>query len=269
MPKFYDLRLNPINACANLLYKSGENEEMRGCVFCQRCYSNARISESRRAVSPKIIFNEIFSIYGPEILEKVTKVILITGDTRTEFEMLRLANDIHSNYLCKNKFSGTFSVVTTIIQSSQGITNLSKLDDRLFEFPIECFDRRELILGQRKGIPLDRVVEILKIARDKFRHIRVNYLVGLDDLESARRGFGILASNNLVDDVVSNIFVPYTETALKYRLTESLEIEYLYKMRDIIRGFGFSPKKTGTTKDAFSHFEKTILEDELVKTVNR
>ncbi|MEM1261419.1 MAG: hypothetical protein AAGH76_03405 [Pseudomonadota bacterium] len=218
-------------------------------------------------LTPKQIFDEIFAEHGRDILLYITKVMLITGDLPTEEAMLRLFESVYHQHLHPNGFQGTYSVVTTVVQSDAGMERLAQVDNSLFEFPIECFSRREVILGQRKGIPMTRVLDVLSRARKRFKNIRVNYLVGLDGLEAARRGFGELAEADLVDDVIANIFVPYTLESLQYRCPQSFEMSYVYAMRDILIEFGFRPKKTGTTKDLFSHFEKRVLEDELVPTV--
>ncbi|TCV90660.1 hypothetical protein [Sulfurirhabdus autotrophica] len=262
--KYYDLRLNPINVCSNLKYKTGFSGELKGCVFCQRCYESPRKSENRTIVPIHEIFAEIFAEHGKDALEKITKILLITGDVQTEAGMLQLVEEIHHNHLAPANFKGTFSVVTTTIRSHEGIQRLSQIDNTLFEFPIECFTNRKTILGEAKGIPLEQVAEILSIARKYFKYIRVNYLFGLDDIESARKGFDFFAKNNLLDDVVSNIFVPYSEQAMQFRTPQSNAMHYIYEMRALIEQYGFSPKKTGTTKDAFSHFAKPFKADELV-----
>ncbi len=262
--KYYDLRLNPINVCSNLKYKTGFSGELKGCVFCQRCYESPRKTENRIIVPIHDIFAEIFAEHGRDVLEKVTKILLITGDMQSEEDILQLVEDIHHNHLVPANFQGTFSVVTTTIRSHEGIRRLSHIDDTLFEFPIECFSNRKTILGEAKGIPLEQVAEILSIARQYFKYNRVNYLLGLDDLESARKGFELFAKNNLLDDIVSNIFVPYSEQAMQFRTPQSNAMRYIYEMRALIEQYGFAPKKTGTTKDAFSHFAKPFKADELV-----
>lgn len=265
----YDLRLNPINTCSNLKARSGVNGEQRGCVFCHRCYDQTRTIENRALVSLDALFRDIEAKHGPTVFPKIKKVMVVTGDLDGEPAMLELLDRIYHDHLIPKGFVGVFSAVTTLIRSEQGIRRLANLDNTLFEFPIECFERRATILGDQKGISIEAVRTVLRIARKYFRSIRLNYLVGLDRLSEIRMGFEQLCRERLVDDVISNIFVPYDARALKYRLAESFDMRYLYGYREIMYKLGLSPKRTGPTKDAFSPFAKSCMDDELLPQKNR
>lgn len=260
----YDLRLNPINACSNLRFRTGIDGELKGCLFCHRCYDRPRSVESRSVVSLGKLFGEIEAEHGAEVFSKIAKVMVVTGDLDRETEMLELLEAIYQGYLIPRGFRGVFSAVTTLIRSTQGIERLARLDNTLFEFPIECFERRSTILGPLKGIPLDEVIAVLNIARKHFRFLRVNYLVGLDRLSAVADGFQRLQRDPLIDDVISNIFIPYDTRALRYRRPESFDMRYLYEYREILQTLGLSPKRTGPTKDAYSPFIKSVMEDELL-----
>ena len=264
LSEFYELRLNPVNACANIRCKTGFKKEFRGCVFCQRCYPYMRHSENREIVKPSEIFAEIFRQYGSEVVEKIRKAILVTGDTKTGRQMLELAESIFYEHLIPNHFRGTFSVVTTVIRDEEHIRRLSNMDNTIFEFPIECFSRRGEILGEAKGIPLTEVGEILSTARRYFKYIRVNYLIGLDDLESADEGFRYLTERRLIDDVIANIFMPFTEEVMMFRQPQANSIQFLHAYRDLFAKYGLSPKRTGATKSLFCHFDKADMGDELI-----
>ena len=202
LDKFYDLRLNPVNICANLRYDSGIDGKLKGCVFCHRCYGEPRKAENRRIISPKEIFKEIFNLYGNDVLSKVTKVLLNTGDNKSEDELLALIDQIYYEHLIPNNFRGTFSVVTTLIRSESEIKRLSKIDNTLFEFPIECFSRRKQILGEKKGIPVSEILHIFSIAKKYFKYIRINYVIGLDSLKVMEKEFSRLSQSNLINDVL-------------------------------------------------------------------
>lgn len=259
---FYDLRLNPINACANLKHRSGNDGRLRGCVFCHRAYGAERLTEHRKVVYPAALFDDIRSQHGRDVLTRVSKVMLVTGDLRDEQAMLGLAREIYQDHLAPGGFRGVFSTVTTLIRSEQGIRALAALDNRIFEYPVECFSRRGVILGAKKGDGMDSVIRTLGLARHHFEHVRINYLVGLDDLHSAREGFQRLARLQLVDDIIPNIFVPPTREAMTYRTPGSFSMSYVYQMRKIIEEGGFRPHRISATKDLYPHFAKRNQEDE-------
>jgi len=267
LDEYYDLRLNPINSCSNMKYPSGEDQKLLGCVFCQRNYGEQRLTENRRVVSPASMFKNIFEHHGSEVLKKVSKVMLVTGDLSNEEDMLDLVNDIYHNHLVPNGFKGVFSTVTTVIKTEQGIKSLARIDNTIFEFPVECFTRRALILGEKKGCSFEEVIKILKIAKQYFINTRINYLVGLDDINDAQRGFETLAKLKLVDDIIPNIFVPPTQAAMEYRSKDSCSMEYIYKMREIIESQGFRPKRISATKDLYSHFIRDRQDDELAPSL--
>ncbi len=262
-PEFYELRLNPVNFCANVKYKTGENHEFRGCAFCHRCYPYARYAENRKIVKPETIFSEIFSRHGPGVVKNIQKVLMITGDTNTAEQLLSLAEAIYYQYLAPHQFKGTFSLATTLIRKEENIRRLSRLDDTLFEFPLECFSRRQEILGERKGIPLPEVAEILSCARKYFKYIRIDYIIGIDDIKSALDGFCFLMENRLIDDIIPNILTPFSPQMLVLRHPEANSIYYLYAFRDLLGNLGLAPKRTGITKNVFPDFAKSITSDEL------
>ena len=108
LDNFYDLRLNPINACANLQYRTGSDGLISGCVFCHRAYGAARSSEKRKVVSPSAMFDDIFARHGHDILGRVSKVMLVTGDLNDEAAMLDLIRTIYFGHLLPNGFRGCF-----------------------------------------------------------------------------------------------------------------------------------------------------------------
>lgn len=264
---YYDLRLNPINSCANLKYHAGSDGLLKGCVFCHRAYGAERLSEKRKVVFPAAMFDDIFDNHGRDVLAGVSKVMLVTGDLKDEAAMLSLIKSIYFEHLRPNGFRGVFSVVTTLIRSERGIRELSEVDNTIFEYPIECFSRRDVILGAKKGDGLNNVVKTLKNAKRHFQNVRINYLVGLDDIDSAREGFSLLAGLKLVDDIIPNIFVPPTAAAMRYRRTESFSMSYVYEMRKVIEEFGFRPHRISATKDLYSHFAKYNQEDEFAPSL--
>ncbi len=263
---FYELRLNPVNACANAKYRTGINQELRGCAFCARCYALARTTESRKVVTPEEIFSEIFNSHGPGVVKSIRKALVLTGDTSDDNQMLSLLEEVYHRYLEPNGFRGVFSIATTLFQTEESIKRLAQIDNTLYEFPIECFSRRPLLLGEKKGIPLDQIESIFKTARKHFRHIRIDYVVGLDDYEAAIDGFTQLASQHLIDDIVANVLAPFTPAALALRDPCANTMYYYLAYRDLLRTLSLTPKRTGIRKDLFSGFQRELLTDAYCET---
>jgi hypothetical protein len=246
----YELRLNPVNFCSNIRYATGDGEEFKGCAFCHRVYYSPRTSERRRVTRPDEIFAQIEARHGPDCLRQVKKVLMITGDARDGDQLLDIAADICSNHLSRLGFAGTFSLCSNQIREPHQLERLARMDDQLFEYPIETFTNRDKILGP-KGIPLGQLMELLHAARGLFRHTRVNYLIGLEPLHELEKGFGELAERGLIDDVIANIMTPFTPEMKKLRVAGADRPEFVFAARAVFRRLGIDPKRSGVTKDLF------------------
>lgn len=248
---FWELRLNPINGCYNLRYFTGKEKEFRGCAFCHRMYDMPRIGEIRRAVKADQIFDDIFAQYEHSVIPLIEKVLLVTGNARTAEELFEIIESIYYNYLDTYGFQGTFSVVTSQIKTKNDILRLSQISDRIFDYPIECFTRRESILGPEKGVPMDQVLETLRLAREQFKFIRVNYIVGLDSLEVMKAWFTRLVDENIVDDVVATIMTPFSPAMENLRISECNSVSFILKAQKVLEDLGLWTKRLGVEKSIF------------------
>lgn len=246
----FELRLNPINTCYNLKYRTGENKEFRGCAFCHRVYTHTRKSENRRLVNIEDIFNEIFEVEGCDILNKLKKVLIMTGNAKNTQELLKLCEDVH-NILCTHTYKGIFSVSTNQIFSKLSIQRLAKMDSSIFDYTLEVFDRRNILMGNEKGYDMETVRSALSIARDYFQNIRITYIVGLDDLETIKRGFVELKESHLIDDIVPLVFVPYTPEMKMLRCHEAQTLDYYHAVQNIFKELSLIPLKNGLSKNLF------------------
>ncbi|MGL5296471.1 MAG: hypothetical protein ACRDAO_05915 [Culicoidibacterales bacterium] len=72
---FEELRLNPLNACANMKYKTGNNNQFRGCAFCQRMYDAKRCEEAVGITRIEDIISDIQLNMGKDSIEKTKKLL--------------------------------------------------------------------------------------------------------------------------------------------------------------------------------------------------
>ena len=262
---FWELRLNPINGCAQLKHRTGAQGEFRGCAFCHRMYDAPRIGETRRTVSLQEVFRQIEAAHGVDAFRRVEKVLLVTGNAKDAARLLELAEEAHGKWLSPRGFTGTFSVVTSQIEEEPDIDRLARIDNRIFDFTLECFSRRRLILGAGKGKSIDRVRDILRKARNRFTNIRVNYLVGLDSMDVLRSGFGELRAAGLVDDVIATTMTPFSQEMTRLRTSECDSVEFILKARMAFREMGLWTRRAGVEKTIFefdrmeSHQQRDLL----------
>ncbi len=246
----YELRLNPINMCSNLRYITGERGEFRGCAFCHRVYTHGRSVENRKIISVQDIFNEIFLQEGVEILRKIKKILIMTGNMNRTEDILNLCHEIYA-ILENENYNGVFSISTNQICTEEDIKDLSFMDNTIFDYTLEVFERRKCLMGVKKGYDINKVINTLTLARQYFKYIRLNYIVGLDSYNSLEAGFTKLKSLGLFDDVVPSIFVPYTPEMKNLRNENATEIDYYKKVRSFFINNNIVPKKNGLTKNLF------------------
>lgn len=246
----FELRLNPINICYNLKNRTGENGEFRGCAFCHRVYTHVRHAENRQIVNIEEMFKDIFAKEGSNILSKIKKVLIMTGNAKNAKQLLDICKEIHS-ILNINDFRGVFSVSTNQFKTEDYIKELAQMDNYIFDYTLEIFDRRHIIMGNDKGYDFQVVKNVLNIARKYFKKIRVTYVVGLDNLKSLEMGFSELKKLNLIDDVIPLIFVPYTPEMKALRCNESQSIDYYFAAQEILASLSLVPQKNGLSKDLF------------------
>ena len=264
-PDTYELRLNPINICNNVKHRTGANKEFRGCAFCHRVYAYRRSTENRKIVPTSEIFAQIFDKHGKDVIKKIKKVLMITGDAKDSEILINLIEKIYHVYLKPNGFKGVFSIATTQLRTREHLERLAAIDSTIFEFPIETFTNRNMLLGVEKGIDFEEVVDILRDARELFDYTRINYVVGLEALEEMRKGFTRLAEEGLVDDVIANIFTPFTPEMKTLRVIEANSPEYVLKAKKLLLDLGLTPKRAGVTKTIFYEQYKLDGKDLLVE----
>ncbi len=231
-------------------YKTGNNNQFRGCAFCQRMYDAKRCEEAVGITRIEDIISDIQLNMGKDSIEKTKKVIVLSGSPKSDLDYIAYLKNMHVN-LKSHGFRGEFSVVTSLINSEKMIEELSYIDNSVFDFTLECFDRREELLGPEKGKSLEEVIKILRYAKMKFEMVRINYIVGLDSLESMGKNFQLLAEENLVDDVVANVLSTYSPQMKGIKNEEVNGPEYIYRAREILLDLGLKPRRTGVKKHLF------------------
>ncbi len=247
----YELRLNPVNACANLRFRTGRSGQFRGCAFCHRVYHAGRSSEHRTITPIDQVFADLFDVEGRELIPAVQKVLMITGDTKDPEQLIAIAESAYRDHLVPNGFDGTFSLATHLVRTDGQMRRVAALDDQLYEFPLECFTRRAELLGPIKGMPLEEALEILRRARRYFRHTRINLIIGVEPLRSLEAGLIRLMAEGLIDDVIANVLGPYTPAMKTLRVDGADDVEFVFAAREIMERLRAVSKRSGVTKSAF------------------
>jgi hypothetical protein len=211
------------------------------CVFCQRAFQLPTISEksTRKDWESSELVDSIVDRYGEECIPKIEHALLATelygaGDVYLDF-----AEDLFSK-LRSSGFRGKVTILAQEIRSEEEIRRLGEICDWFdFCYTLECFQRRKTIMGKGKNLPMNEVNKILSTARSMpFQSVRINYILGLDELVAALDGLTELAEAGLIDTIGLNTFVPYTDGQLSLRCKEGSQLAYYGSILERIRDLG-------------------------------
>ena len=207
------------------------------CFFCHRTHSH-RLKQKKRFSAPTTLIKAIKSSEGKDIFDKVSRIMFISelyGNENIFLEDVKNTAEV----LRKEGFSSSkeFNCCGTDIRSLNGLKKLREIvyPDR-FSFSLEFFHNREHWMGRYKGVPMEKVYEILSNARKAgFKEIQLNYLAGIDTLEECENGFSVLSKYGLVDSIGLSTFTIFAEDEYQYRLDDAWHVQYYRDLVQILK----------------------------------
>lgn len=213
------------------------------CVFCQRAYQLPTDSEkaNRKNWTENEILDSIESRYGIAAFREIKHALLATelyGDAET---YLQYAEGLIVALKDKG-FRGDYTVLAQEIRSPREIAWLGRICNYFdFCYTLECFDNRKALMSKYKSLPHSEVEKLLSYAKlEGFRSVRVNYMLGLDSIDSALSGFQNLADKRLIGSVGLNTYIPYTDRQFEIRNIDAFKLTYHAKIVSMIVQFGIN-----------------------------
>ncbi|MFA6482293.1 MAG: radical SAM protein [Bacteroidales bacterium] len=229
---FVELRINP---------KNTGNCPGR-CLFCHRVYSyRLKPQTHTKNYSSKQIINSIIKDYGENIFTKISHVSVITELYGNEGRFLEFLSELKKELIkCGGNSFMSFGTCSQDIRTDRGLQELYKLvNPKKYSFTLETFSRRAEIMSNYKGIPMDRVKEVLKNARKaKFEEIKINYVSGIDSFSDFENNLTELKDLDLIDSIGISVFTVFFSDQIKLRHPEAYDINYYLKMIRLIKELG-------------------------------
>ena len=231
---YYELRINPKNTgkCPGR------------CVFCHRAYSHRFMPTGVPGIrSPKEIVQSILNEYGEKALREVSHVSMITELFGKERSFLDYLKDLK---LTLSKIGGlesfSFRACSQDVRSESGLRELySIVDNDSYSYTLEVFSDRKRILGKYKGISLATVMSVLEAAKKiGFKKIKLNYVAGIDSLQSFSKGISMFADAGLVDRIGLSILTSFFPDQEALRHPDAWSIDYYIEILRIIHSLGIS-----------------------------
>jgi len=217
---YYELRINPKNTgkCPGK------------CAFCHRGSSHRHSPEQHvGVVSPSKIIGSIVDMHGADALRQISHVSVITelfGSENRFLSYLEELKDVLLKNGCKADFS--FRACSQDVRSESGLRRLqSIIDSDRYSFTLEVFSERRKIMGGYKGLSLAGVESILMIAkRVGFREIKLNYVAGIDSLQSFQDGVQRFRRAGIFDTVGLSILTAFYPDQLQLRNPDAWRLSY-------------------------------------------
>lgn len=101
---------------------------------------------------------------------------------------------------------------------------------------------------------MEEVLDTLQIARKYFEYTRVNYVVGLDDLQTTKKWFRYLADADLIDDTIAMAMTPFSPAMEHLRCAECIDmgVAFVFEVAEFLEVLGLWTRRLGVEKSIFS-----------------
>lgn len=167
-------------------------------------------------------------------LSHLMQIAIVTGCFPNEqkvVDFLKMAKDVLNDFL----FKGELFYFGSQIKSEKALLELRKIRPLGICFSLECFDNknREYFLRDvKRDLHLDTIKEMLIIANNLGVRTNFSYIIGLESLETIKKGFGDFLPYINSFPIV-NVFQSHKGQAT-LRHNDADKIDYYIKARKII-----------------------------------
>jgi hypothetical protein len=225
---FYELRLSPKITG----YCPGR------CAFCHREHKFWLEPRTRHVSPTGPILERIEREHGEAVYENIHRIEFISELFGREDLFLDALTEAR-NTLAEHGYSWSreFNCCANEVRTPDGFARLrSILLPARYSYTLECFARREEIMGWYKGRPMTEVVQFLTNARAAgFAEIQINYVAGLDSLDECVRGFKELAEGSYIDSVGLSTFTAFSPSQQALRHPDAWNPEYYETIAQVLQ----------------------------------
>ncbi|MBN1405147.1 MAG: hypothetical protein JW946_01355 [Candidatus Omnitrophica bacterium] len=174
------------------------------CPFCrrasgerERCFGLTAMQNQNISVDEGL--SQIETAHGKDIFRTIQKISVMEAGFATEEEEVVFLKDLIAKLKARG-FTGKITPFTSFLRAQQSFRELIKCGYSMDEclFPLECFTRREEVLGARKNSTFEESLEWMKVAKKYYKSVRVFLLIGLaDNLDDLNKFIPILLENDI------------------------------------------------------------------------
>lgn len=235
------------------------------CQFCHRAFSHRNKPDDRHVAPLAELVDRVCAAEGDAVLGQVGRVMLISELYGREDRFLDAVEEAREVLLARGyPPDREFNCCANEARSAEGLIRLRSLvQPSRYSYTLECFDRREEIMGWYKGIPMPDVIEVLTRAREAgFEEIQINYMAGLDSPQDCIRGFTELRSLDLVDSVGISTFTAFSPQQAALRHPAARGVVYYDTVANTLAELGilvYRPESYDMRLPCSLSMERTLL----------
>lgn len=207
----------------------------RGCKFCYTAFQVPRDKE-RMLFPDKLRSFLVTWIKKFEIpdLSHLIQVAVVTGCFPNEqkiIDFLKMARNVLNEF----SFKGELFYFGSQIKSEKALLKLEKVKPLGICFSLECFDkenRKYLLRDVKREVDLETIKKILTLANNMGIRTNFSYIIGLESLETIKRGFYEFLPYVNSFPIVNAFQAHKGQRSLRYK--EANKIDYYIKARKFI-----------------------------------
>jgi len=155
----------------------------RGCTFCYTAYQVPLDKEKmKNANDIRNFFVQWTEQNNCVDLSHLIQVSIVTGCYNSEYDLvafLLTLKDVLEDF----KFNGKIFYLGSMLTTSKAIQKLREIKDFGYCVSLECFKRREVLIGSKKSLSLEKTKEIMSECLSCGFEVNYTYVIGLENLE--------------------------------------------------------------------------------------
>jgi hypothetical protein len=173
---------------------------------------------------------------GRRGIHEVEYALLVTELFGSASRCLECCRDVFGS-LHRRGWNGKSAAIAHEVQREHEIARLSEiLNSGVYCISLECFTRREKIMGRYKGRPLAELRTQAKLAiAQGFENVMFNYIGGLEGFVATTNGVEMFAE--FVHSIGLNVFMPLTDTHSELIAPEAQTAGYYWELLKLLDSF--------------------------------
>lgn len=210
------------------------------CKGCKFCYTAFQVPKDKERLLSRNKLRNFLVKWAKKFdvpdFSHLIQVAVVTGcfpNEKATINFLKMLKDILNEF----NFNGELLYFGSQITSKSSLLELEKIKPFKICFTIECFNKKNrdyLLKDVKRELSLDTIKNLLTFANKMDIRTNFSYIVGLESLETIKKGFYNFLPYINSFPIVNTLQVHQGQERLGLRHCEAEKIDYYIKARKII-----------------------------------